>query len=75
MASAGSCRKASVEPNPAIADGLPLIRMRTLSFPRSAMAPSTSTVTEGTLFNASLTVAPPAVRSLPILYIFLSSLT
>ena len=46
MASAGSWRNASVEPKPAIADGFPLIKIRTFSLPRKLMAPSTSTFTE-----------------------------
>ena len=75
MASAGSCRNASVEPKPAKAEGRPLIRIRTFSFPLRLIAPSTSTLTDGTLFNASLTVAPLVVISFPMLYIFLSNLT
>ena len=75
MASAGNCLRASVEPNPASAEGFPLMSILTFSLPLRLMAPSTSTFTDGTLFRASLTVAPLMVRSLPILYIFLSNLT
>ncbi len=67
MASAGSCVRASVDPKPANADGLPLIRILTFSLPLKLMAPSTSTSTEGTLFKASVIVAPLLVKSLPIL--------
>ena len=72
--SAGNCLNASVEFNPTNPDGLPLIRIRTLSFPRKATLPSTSTDTDGTLSKTSLTVPPRTVKSYPTLYIFLSSL-
>ena len=51
------------------------MRILTFSFPLRLIPPSTSTDTEGTLFRASLTVPPLVVRSLPILYIFLSNRT
>ena len=72
--SAGNCRNASVEFKPTKPDGFPLIKIRTLSFPRKATLPSTSTETDGTLSKTSLTVPPRTVKSLPTLYIFLSSL-
>lgn len=67
IASAGNWRKASVEFKPTSPDGLPLINIRTLSFPRKETFPSTSTETDGTLSNTSLTVPPLTVRSLPTL--------
>ena len=67
IASAGSWLKTSVLPNPAMAEGFPLIRILTLSLPLRLIPPSISTEIEGTLFKASLTVPPAVVRSFPIL--------
>jgi hypothetical protein len=50
-----------------MADGLPLIKIFTFSFPLKLIEPSISTETDGTLLSASLTVPPAVVRSLPIL--------
>ena len=74
MASAGSCRKASVEFKPTNPDGFPFIKIRTFPLPLSATFPSISTDTDGTLSKTSLTLPPLTVKSLPTLYIFLSNL-
>ena len=67
IASAGNWLKTLLSPNPASADGLPLIKILTFSFPLRLIPPSISTETEGTLFKASLTVPPAVVKSLPML--------
>ena len=73
IASAGNCLNASVELSPTNPEGLPLMSIRTLSLPLKATLPSASTETDGTLSKTSLTEPPLTVRSLPTLYIFLSS--
>ena len=50
-----------------MAEGLPLIRILTFSLPRKLIPPSTSTATEGMFCNASVTVPPFVVKSLPML--------
>ena len=70
----GSCLSASAEFKPTKPDGFPLIKILTSSLPLSATLPSTSTEIDGTLSNTSLTEPPLTVKSLPTVYIFLSSL-
>ena len=57
MASEGSCCRALVL-NPDSAEGLPFIKILTLSLPLNEMLPSTSTLTDGTLSNTSVTLPP-----------------
>ena len=70
--SAGNCRSASGPERPTSPEGFPLMSIRTLSFPRREMLPSTSTETEGILSITSETLPPRTVISLPTLYTRLS---
>jgi len=62
MASAGNCCKASGL-KPERAEGFPLMRILTLPLPLRLILPSTSTETEGTLSNTSVTDPPFTVKS------------
>ena len=62
-ASAGRSFKASAMFIPANPEGLPSIKILTLSLPLSATLPSASTVTEGTLSKTSLIVPPLTIIS------------
>ena len=55
-------------------DGFPFMRTRAASFPLNKIFPSISVETEGILSKTSNAVPPRAVKSLPTVYIFLSSL-
>ena len=65
--SAGSCLNPCGPDIPTSPDGLPLIRILTLSFPLKETAPSTSTETDGTLPSTSATDPPLTVISFPTL--------
>ena len=55
-------------------DGFPFIRILAASFPLSSIFPSISVETDGILSKTSVAVPPLTVKSLPTVYIFLSSL-
>ena len=73
MASAGNSFM-NEELIPTNLDGFPLIKILAASFPLNKIFPSVSVETEGILSNTSVPVPPLTVRSLPTVYIFLSSL-
>ena len=74
IASEGSCWR-NLESIPTKLEGFPLIKIRAASFPLSKILPSISTETEGILSSTSPAFPPLTERSLPTVYIFLSSFT
>ena len=65
--SEGNCFNASLLLIPTRPDGLPFIRILTLSFPLNETLPSISTSIDGRLSKTSLTLLPFKVKSFPML--------
>lgn len=73
IASDGSCWR-NFESIPTRLEGLPLIKILAASLPLNKILPSISTETDGILSKTSPAFPPLTVKSLPTVYIFLSSL-